>query len=105
MQLFDITSIRTKALSLITSAVLMLLLGWQSNLKSTQFEKSYAAASQATADASKESLDLNDFDPAVLLSALPFELQNHCCEIVVALQTSPFSHSYIPQSRAPPVFL
>lgn len=105
MQLLDITSVRNKALGLVTSAMLMLLLSWQSNFKTTFLEKSFVAASQSVADATEVSVDFSDFDPAIPVTAFQFGELFGWLEVIVALQFTPFSHTFIPQSRAPPVFL
>lgn len=105
MQRFDMTSLRTKTLGLLTCAVLLLLLGWQSNLTSSHSEQSFVVATQSVIDVSTDGLDSNDIDPVLLQSLLLFDELAQWGELTLSQLRAPASHTFIPQSRAPPVFL
>tara|TARA_R110000868_G_scaffold144840_8_gene364278 strand:+ start:2633 stop:2953 length:321 start_codon:yes stop_codon:yes gene_type:complete len=106
MQQITPTSVsRNKALSFVSGIVLLLLLSWQVNLKTTALEKSFVGVNQSIIDVTEIGIDISDFDHAIMTSTLVFGELTGWVEAITDLNFKPANSIFVPQARAPPALL
>lgn len=106
MQHFNSTAVSSnKVLSFVSAVLLMLLLTWQVNLKTTVLEKSSIGTNQTIIDVSEVGLELGDFDHAILATTSIFAELTGWVAANTDLGFKPSNSIFIPQARAPPEFI
>jgi hypothetical protein len=106
MQQITTTSVsRNKALSFVSGIVLLLLLSWQVNLKTTTLEKSIGGLNHSIVDVTEVGIDFNDFDHVITAKALVFGELTGWVAADTHLHFKPSNSIFVPQARAPPALL
>ncbi|WP_340679381.1 hypothetical protein [Paraglaciecola sp.] len=106
MPLLQLTSAhRTTALGFVTGSLLVLLLAWQLSFKQTAIEKAFVAVNQSVVDITELNIDFSDFDQALPATLLQLGELSAWLDAATPVLSGSFDHTFIPQSRAPPILL